>query len=181
MVEQHNINWGEIRDKLCFERDPASKAKRDKMWALIDVNGNGYISLAEVEKGLRDVICLDSIFDCKRAIARAFHASKNAVKTKSKHGANYIERAEFRLLLQYLRQYYEYYQAFARIDTGDDNRINLQEFIAAKPMVEKWVGKIKDPIAEFRKIDKNGGGQILFDEFCEWAIAKNLDLDDDDD
>ena len=22
---------------------------------------------------------------------------------------------------------------------------------------------------------------ILFDEFCEWAIKKNLDLDDDDD
>jgi hypothetical protein len=33
--------------------------------------------------------------------------------------------------------------------------------------------------AEFAAIDKNGGGQILFGEFVDWALAKNLDLDDD--
>jgi len=27
---------------------------------------------------------------------------------------------------------------------------------------------------EFHKIDKNGGGFILFDEFCEWAISRGL-------
>ena len=76
----------------------------------MDVNGNGYLSLAEIDKGLRDVLRLDSIFSCKRAIMRAFQAAKNAAKTKSKHGADYVERIEFRLLLQYLRQYFEYYQ-----------------------------------------------------------------------
>ena len=181
MVEQQNINWAEIREKLPYGRDPATKAKRDKIWSYIDVNGNGYVSLAEVDKGLRDVLQLDSVFNCKKAIMRAFQASKNAVKTKSKHGDDYIERCEFRLLLQYLRQYFEYFQAFARIDTGDDNRIDLAEFVKAKSQIEAWVGKIADPTAEFHKIDKNGGGQILFDEFCEWAIAKNLDLEDDDD
>ena len=35
--------------------------------------------------------------------------------------------------------------------------------------------------AEFAKIDKNGGGQILFDEFVDWAASKNLDIEDDDD
>ena len=181
MVEQKNINWHDIRDKLAYERDPASKAKRDKIWGYIDINSNGYVSLAEVDKGLRDVLQLDNVFDCKRAIMRAFQAAKSAVKTNSKHGADYIERCEFRLLLQYLRQYFEYYQAFARIDTGDDNRVNLEEFIKAKPIIEKWVGKIPDAAAEFQKIDKNGGGEVLFDEFCEWAIRKNLDLEDDDD
>lgn len=29
-------------------------------------------------------------------------------------------------------------------------------------------------------MDKNGGGQVLFDEFCEWSFQKSLDLDDDD-
>ncbi len=181
MVEQQNINWDAIREKLPYGRDPQTKAKRDKIWGGIDINGNGYVSLAEVDKGLRDILQLDSIFNCKRAIMRAFQASKNAVHTKSKHGADYIERCEFRLLLQYLRQYFEYYQAFARIDTGDDNRINVEEFKAAHKMIETWVGKIADPVAEFSKIDKNGGGEILFDEFCDWAIGKNLDLEDDDD
>ena len=32
---------------------------------------------------------------------------------------------------------------------------------------------------EFRKIDTNKGGHILFSEFIEWALVKNLDLDDD--
>lgn len=51
----------------------------------------------------------------------------------------------------------------------------------ARNIIEKWVGKMADPEKEFKSIDKNGGGQVLFDEFCEWSIKKNLDLDDDDD
>jgi hypothetical protein len=30
---------------------------------------------------------------------------------------------------------------------------------------------------EFRNIDSNGGGQILFDEFCDWSCKKNLDIE----
>jgi len=33
--------------------------------------------------------------------------------------------------------------------------------------------------AEFARIDKNGGGQILFSEFVDWALEKNLDIEDD--
>ena len=33
--------------------------------------------------------------------------------------------------------------------------------------------------AEFDKIDTNGGGQILFSEFVDWALQKNLDIEDD--
>ena len=35
--------------------------------------------------------------------------------------------------------------------------------------------------AEFKLIDTNGGGIVLFDEFADWAIKKELDLEDDDD
>lgn len=47
-------------------------------------------------------------------------------------------------------------------------------------MIELWVGPI-NPEEEFAKIDTNGGGIILFDEFCDWSIKKKLDLEDDDD
>ena len=47
--------------------------------------------------------------------------------------------------------------------------------------MEKWGVKITDPKAEFKKIDTNNSGSIMFDEFCEYAIKKNLDLEDDDD
>lgn len=38
-----------------------------------------------------------------------------------------------------------------------------------------------NPDIMWSEIDINGGGQVLFDEFCQWAIQKNLDLEDDDD
>ena len=43
----------------------------------------------------------------------------------------------------------------------------------------QWVGPIEDLEAEFAKIDKNGGGQILFGEFVDWALEKDLDIEDD--
>ena len=46
---------------------------------------------------------------------------------------------------------------------------------------KKWGVKITDPEAEFKKIDNNKGGVILFEEFCDYAIKKSLDLEDDDD
>ena len=33
--------------------------------------------------------------------------------------------------------------------------------------------------AEFANIDKNGGGQILLSEFIDWALEKDLDIEDD--
>jgi len=51
-------------------------------------------------------------------------------------------------------------------------------------MIETWCFKgkpIKDIKALFNLIDKNHSGTISFDEFCDWAITKGLDLEDDDD
>ena len=30
---------------------------------------------------------------------------------------------------------------------------------------------------EFQSIDKNGGGQILFNEFIDWAVSKDLEVE----
>ena len=40
---------------------------------------------------------------------------------------------------------------------------------------------MSDPTLTWKEIDLNAGGKILFDEFLQWAILKNLDLEDDDD
>ena len=94
-------------------------------------------------------------------------------------GKDYLEKRELRVFLIALRQRFEYFQAFKKIDTGGDGRISLREFKSAELAIEKWVGPIQ-PEAEFQAIDKNKGGFILFDEFCEWSIKKALDLEDDD-
>jgi len=151
------------------------------MWARIDVNANGYVSLAEITKGVRDVLKVGDLFDCRPAINRAFHHCKNVAKGKNKEGDELLEFPEFRLFLQSLRQFFEYYQAFSRIDTGADRRISKEEFTspAIKASIEKWVGPITDMAAEFDKVDSDGKGQILFGEFVSWALEKNLDIEDD--
>jgi hypothetical protein len=47
--------------------------------------------------------------------------------------------------------------------------------------MQKWGIKINDPKQSFKEADSDGKGMILFIEFCDWAIRKNLDLEDDDD
>ncbi|KAK3251352.1 hypothetical protein CYMTET_39307 [Cymbomonas tetramitiformis] len=175
------MDWPSITAKLPAGRTPEEKAARTDLFAQFDPNSNGYLSLAEVDKGIRDVLELEELFDCKPAIMRAFQAAKGVHNSKSTLGPDFIERIEFRLLLVYLRQYFELYQMFDEVDSSDDRRVSLDEFLAAQDKIKSWGLDIADPEAEFQIIDANGGGMVLFIEFADWAIKKNLDLEDDDD
>ena len=43
------------------------------------MNNNGLLSLAEVDKGMRDVVKLPALFKLKPVLMRAFQAAKNCV------------------------------------------------------------------------------------------------------
>ena len=73
------------------------------MWNYFDVNGNGYLSLAEVDKGMRDVVRLPQLFEIKPVLMRAFTAAKTYYKSNRKHGDDYVSKMEFRILLKYIR------------------------------------------------------------------------------
>lgn len=90
----------------------------------MDVNGNGMMSLAEIDKGLRDVLNCDALFDCKPCIIRAFTAAKDMSSQKGVHKGEYIEKDEFRMMLVYLRRFFEYFVMFARIDHSGDGRLS---------------------------------------------------------
>lgn len=172
------IDWELVNARLPVTKE--EKPERLKLWKAIDNNGSGYVSLAELDKGIS--VCMglgDNIRHAKPALMRAFQYAKNTSKSKTKLGEDFIEWREFRTFLVAFRQRLEYFVAFKRIDSGNDGRINLKEFVAAKEMIEKWVGPIEDAEATFKEIDANGGGQVLFDEFCSWSLNKGLDLDDD--
>jgi len=147
------------------------------------MNGNGYLSLAEVDKGMRDVVRLPRLFDTKPVLMRAFTAAKTKVASRAgnKHDNDLITKGEYRFLLKYLRQYFEYWVMFDRIDTDDDRRISFEEFKIAVPKMAAWGLDMTDVKARWKEVDRNGGGKVLFDEFCNWAIRHNLDLEDDDD
>lgn len=76
------------------------------------MNGNNYLSLAEIDKGIRDVLALPELFDSKPVIMNAYQASKDKIKAKHTFGDDYVSKAEFRYLLTYLKQYYDLWLQF---------------------------------------------------------------------
>lgn len=183
------VNWTKIKAMLPYDRSPESVEERKKLWGQIDMNGNGYVSLAEVDKGLRDVFQIDEIFNCKPVIIRAFNAAKgigqgikppgwdeiqDRYKTRALDPVDYIERKEFRVLLIYLHEYTALRQLFDKIDADHDHRVSFEEFSLAVPLLRSMGQTIPSPEATFKEIDADGGGMILFREFSDWALKKNL-------
>ena len=80
LSSQQIINWEKINSRLPFKKTPEQFEKRKMMWRAIDVNDNGFVSLAEVTRGVRDVIDVDELFECRPAINAAFHHSKSLSK-----------------------------------------------------------------------------------------------------
>jgi len=172
------INWSEINAKLPYGRTTEEKERRKKLFKELDPNGNGHLSLAEVDKAMRDVLKIDELFDAKPAIKAAY----NAAKGKGGGNKDYIQFREFRFFLESLRQYFEYYVIFERFDENNDGTITLVEFVKAQDKIKASTNlNIEDPEATFKELDKNDGAKILFDEFFTWAIKNNLDLNDDED
>ena len=121
------------------------------------------------------------IYRAKAPMLRAFNAAKDHYKSKSDIGQDYVQKPEYRIFLLYLRQYFEYFVMFKKVDTSGDDKISIEEFKVAVPIMKRWGVLVNDPVAEFKKIDVNNGGTLLFDEFSHYCITKSLDLEDDDD
>ena len=69
VMKSNSINWEEISKVLpTSKEDPQQIKARAKLWKGFDANGNGYCSLAECQKGLRDVIHNQAFFEAKPAI-----------------------------------------------------------------------------------------------------------------
>jgi len=119
------IDWERVNASLPYQRGEEQQEERRKLWRAIDVSGSGLLSLAKVTRGIRDVVGLDLLFDCRPAINRAFHYSKDVSKRRGgPHTADYLVFKEFRVFLQALRQFFEFYQAFDRLDKAQDRRIS---------------------------------------------------------
>ncbi len=185
MMKKHQmynkLDYDKIRKTLCVEKTEEAFAHRSKMFNSFDPNSNGYLSLAECDKGIRDVLRLNDLFEIKPVIMRAFQAAKNCCPNKRKLSGDYIERNEFRVFLCYLRQYFEYFEMFQTVNKNGDHFLDYNEFKTALPSFENWGIKVTDPKSTFQTIDKDKGGKISFIEFCQWAIENNLDIETDDD
>lgn len=194
--------WTAIRTRLPRSKTPDELKRRDALYKLFDPNGNGYLSFAEVERGAKAVLGLDTIIRDERqlqsVLVRAFNCAKAArmasrglgmgagggagvgaaIASAADEDQNHvIERVEFRLLLVYIYDYFEMWVAFDEIDSSNDKSVSLEEFTAAVPRIRAWGVTVRDPEATFRSIDASGGGIVSFQEFAEWAIQQHLRVD----
>merc|ERR1712224_448153 len=76
---------------------------------------------------------------------------------------------EFRVYVRLLIQYNYLFDLFEEAD-GDDRRIDVDEFKKVAPKIG-FEGDDEELDKIFKNIDKNGGGKILFDEWCAFAFA----------
>jgi Ca2+-binding EF-hand superfamily protein len=174
------VNWAEIRAKLPWDLTDAQKKQRQDIFRRMDVNGSAQLSLAEVDKGLRDVLDIEEIFYSKPVIIRAFNqvkgldASKGVAANGLNH-ADFVGFSEFRLMLQYLYHFLVLYEFFCSTDRDGEGRLSVEEFKSAKPQLEQLGIHIDNYDVEFTKVVKTVGARnILFSEFAEWALQKNL-------
>lgn len=111
------------------------------------MNGNGYLSLAEIDRGMRDVIQVPELFTLKPVLIRAFEAAKIKSKSINSHSDDYVTKDEYRWLLKYLHMYYELWHAYEEIDTSGDRRVSFEEFKKAIPKLKEWGIDLRDPKA----------------------------------
>jgi Ca2+-binding EF-hand superfamily protein len=146
--------------------DTKTKTLRTALWQSLDFNGNGIVSLAEIDKW---VVERYPLLNSKPALMRAYKKTT----LKDGDGDAWVERKEFIKLLRNLFYFNRVFIVFDNIDTDDDRRIDLEEFKTGFEVLNL------DADAEkvFTEIDRNGGGFILFNEFCSW-FAKNMNVEE---
>ena len=176
-------DWDELIKKLPIKKTKEERKKRLELWKKINEYGNGYISFKRLSFQLDKYLLLPNTIKNKDPIKLAFNAASDKYSRYGiKKEDNLIEWMEFRIFLVYLRQFFEYWIMFEKVDNSGDHKINLQEFKKAIPQMKNWGVEISESNVEkeFKSIDKNGEGNISFEEFCSFAISKSLDLEEDD-
>ena len=125
------------------------EAERNALFSRIDCNGNGGLSLAEIDKACVE---LWPHFNNKPALMRAY-------KSADRNGDGFITRREFKKLLQYIIYFTGLWDKFESIDTDGDRRLSLEEFIVGSAMVGHPLSPT-EARTEFQAMDDNGGGVV---------------------
>ncbi|KAJ3151457.1 hypothetical protein HDU89_001899 [Geranomyces variabilis] len=135
--------------------------KADELFKTFDYNGNGILSLAEIDLAVKQ--SFPQYANEKPVLMRAYKAAD-----ASKDG--FVDKKEFARLIEYMTLYDGYFKKFQKLDKDGDHRVDFGEF--QKGFTDAgFEGSSARQL--FDEIDKNRGGYILFDEFCS-ALAHRL-------
>jgi len=164
-VQKKNMNqFGDAEEKIKKMLADNDQAGLKTMWQHLDFNGNNVVSLAEIDKF---VVESYAVLNHKPALMRAY---KKTI-TDGQDADEFVHKKDFKTLLGNLFYFNKLFWLFDCVDEDKDRRMTKQEFKMC--LVTAGV-KLSESRAdqEFGQIDTNGGGIILFDEFCAWFTAK---------
>jgi hypothetical protein len=108
----------------------------------------------------------------KPALMRAYKQTTQ----RDGDGDAWVERPEFPSLLRNLVYFNKLFAAFDDVDGDDDRRLTLAEFRSGCVKVGLKVSTAEVDKA-FASMDTNGGGKVLFDEFCAWVAETACPVD----
>jgi len=143
------------------------RAQLWKAWHSIDYNGNGRVSLAEIDKWVVEQFVQANN---KPALMRAYKAS--IINEKD----GYVHKHDFPVLLRNVVYFNKLWSVFGGIDTDGDRRLTYDEFTKGLALLGLG-GYGKDAHNIFNQLDTNRGGIILFDEFCKWVASVQCPVD----
>jgi len=149
-------------------------ASLKQLWKKLDYNGNNVVSLAEIDKMVVELVAggqWPAWLNNKPALMRAYEKTI----LKDGDGDDWVEKKEFHALLLNIFWFNKLWQVFDAIDTGDDRRMDVNEFCSGMSKLGLQLSQ-QEAHAEFSKIDANHGGQVLFVEFCAY-IRKRVTPD----
>jgi Ca2+-binding EF-hand superfamily protein len=147
-----------------------TKAQRVELFDLMDTSGDGSLTDREVAIA---VSTQWPQFDNQEALKVAMHTADT-----SQDGT--IGRKEFGLLLEYLVFFNNLWSKFAELDSGGDGKLDVEEFKKGCKMVGIKL-TAAEAESEFATMDMDGGGTIVFAEFCVWSARRAAHGHDDDD
>ena len=162
-LKKYNKKFRDLEKEVMeMAKDPY---RLNEFWEILDVNGNGKVSLAEIDKLM---VYSYPKLNNKKALMRAY---KQTCLMDGGDGDAWVEPEELPMLLVNLFYFNKLYAAFIDIDRDFDRRLDKKEFyLGAKKLGLKL--KRREAEKEFAKMDANGGGVVLFDEFCVWYTKK---------
>lgn len=144
--------------------------KLRQLWKRLDFNGNNIVSLAEIDKLVVEMVAggmWPSWLNNKPALMRAY---KKTI-LKDGDGDDWVTKREFHNLLLNIFWFNKLWQIFEVVDSGDDRRIDVNEFIRGMSQLGLHLSPAEAQ-EQFSKIDSNHGGQVLFVEFCAYVRGR---------
>ncbi|KAL7566789.1 hypothetical protein ACA910_019381 [Epithemia clementina (nom. ined.)] len=143
--------------------EPPSQEKLEALFETVDKNGDGSLSLKEVEKAMFQRVAPQ--FNLKPAIVlRAFQKA-------DLDGNGNIDKDEFCGFVRMLAYFDNMRYVFSVLDTNGDRHLSRQEFMEAADVLD-----MKDPEQVFDEMNQHMLGYIVFDDFCVWMVENRTNF-----